>query len=133
MVTPPFAAIEGTTFRLKTATTKRRTRSRRPRTRLRWGWAADSLVADWMAVDNGPRGSPRFADSFRLRSGHARAAVATSVVALHVGRTRLSDPHETFSVPLLLARAHCVLAALSPAMELCLRTRPDACRCRHRC
>src|ERR1700722_4654033 len=32
-VTPPLAAIDGTTLRLKTATTKRRTRSKRPRTR----------------------------------------------------------------------------------------------------
>src|SRR5712691_6022325 len=46
MVTPPLAAIEGTTLRLKTATTKRRTRSRRPRARIRWGWAAG-----WVAVD----------------------------------------------------------------------------------
>src|SRR5580692_4221874 len=37
MVTPPLAAMDGTTLRLKTATTKRRTRSHRPRTRRRWG------------------------------------------------------------------------------------------------
>src|SRR5213082_3552591 len=36
-VNPPFAAIEGTTFRLKTATTNSSTRSQRPRTRLRCG------------------------------------------------------------------------------------------------
>src|SRR5580698_10349800 len=36
-VTPPLAAIDGTTLRLKTATTKRRTRSQRPRTRRRCG------------------------------------------------------------------------------------------------
>src|ERR1700688_3493723 len=46
MVTPPLAAMEGTTFRLKTATTNRRTRSRRPRARIRWGW-----VAGWVVVD----------------------------------------------------------------------------------
>src|ERR1700676_2119747 len=46
-VTPPLAAIEGTTLRLKTATTNRSTRSRRPRARIRWGWAAD-----WVVVDN---------------------------------------------------------------------------------
>src|SRR5215469_3579463 len=45
-VTPPLAAIEGTTFRLKTATTKRSTRSRRPRARIKWGGAADSAVVD---------------------------------------------------------------------------------------
>jgi hypothetical protein len=46
MVTPPLAAMEGTTFKLKTATTKRRTRSRRPRARIRWGWAAGWVVVD---------------------------------------------------------------------------------------
>src|SRR5215469_9411857 len=37
-VTPPLAAMDGTTFKLNTATTKRRTRSQRPRTRFRCGW-----------------------------------------------------------------------------------------------
>src|ERR1700731_1399265 len=46
MVTPPLAAMEGTTLRLNTATTNRRTRSRRPRARIRWGW-----VAGWAVVD----------------------------------------------------------------------------------
>src|ERR1700681_2998925 len=36
-VTPPLAAMEGTTLRLKTATTKRRTRSQRPKTRRKCG------------------------------------------------------------------------------------------------
>src|ERR1700756_4218453 len=36
-VTPPLAAIEGTTFRLKTATTNSSTRSQRRRTRRRRG------------------------------------------------------------------------------------------------
>ena len=36
-VTPPFAAIEGTTFRLNTATTNSRIKSRRPSTRFRSG------------------------------------------------------------------------------------------------
>src|SRR5579872_7173460 len=35
-VTPPLAAIDGTTLRLKTATTKSRTRSQRPRTRFKF-------------------------------------------------------------------------------------------------
>src|SRR5437016_1811692 len=54
MVAPPLAAIEGTTFRLKTATTKSNTRSRRPRARIKRGW-----VAGWVVVDNacGPRRS----------------------------------------------------------------------------
>src|ERR1700693_668118 len=45
MVTPPLAAMEGTTLRLKMATTKSRTRSRRPRARISWGWAG------WVVVD----------------------------------------------------------------------------------
>jgi hypothetical protein len=45
MVTPPLAAMEGTTFKLKTATTKRRTRSRRPRARISLG------AAGWAVVD----------------------------------------------------------------------------------
>src|SRR5271166_6596960 len=36
-VTPPLAAMDGTTLRLKTATTKSKTRSQRPRTRFRLG------------------------------------------------------------------------------------------------
>src|SRR5258708_11017956 len=44
-VTPPLAAMEGTTLRLKTATTKRRTRSHRPRTRRRRGASGLTGVA----------------------------------------------------------------------------------------
>src|SRR5271170_5734685 len=44
IVTPPLAAIEGTTFRLKTATTKSRIRSRRPRTRFKCGWLASEVI-----------------------------------------------------------------------------------------
>src|SRR5260221_6899295 len=36
-VTPPFAAMDGTTFRLNTATTNSRTRSQRPKTLRRRG------------------------------------------------------------------------------------------------
>ena len=49
-VTPPLAAIDGTTFRLKTATTKSRTRSKRPRTRFRCGWLASWVSADKSAL-----------------------------------------------------------------------------------
>src|SRR5271155_2239430 len=43
-VTPPFAAIDGTTFRLKTATTKSNTRSQRPRTRRKLGaWSVPAM------------------------------------------------------------------------------------------
>jgi len=51
-VTPPLAAMEGTTFKLKTATTKSRTRSKRPRTRLRWG--ASEWVVEVKAVAREP-------------------------------------------------------------------------------
>src|ERR1017187_5409703 len=44
MVTPPLAAMDGTTLRLKTATTKSSTRSRRPSARIRWGWAGWAVV-----------------------------------------------------------------------------------------
>src|SRR6266536_5697098 len=37
-VTLPLAAMLGTTFKLKTATTNSNTKSERPSTRLRWGW-----------------------------------------------------------------------------------------------
>src|ERR1700739_451271 len=40
MVTPPLAAMDGNTLRLKTATTKSSTRSRRPSTRFRCGCSA---------------------------------------------------------------------------------------------
>ena len=45
-VTPPLAAIEGTTLRLKTATTNSNTRSRRPRARIKCGCSADCVVVD---------------------------------------------------------------------------------------
>src|SRR5579863_7380449 len=45
-VTPPLAAIDGTTFRLKTATTNSKTRSQRPRTRFRCGGLVMSPLAD---------------------------------------------------------------------------------------
>src|SRR5205807_8876686 len=44
MVTPPFAAIDGSTFKLKTATTNRSTRSRWPKTRFRCGWVSKVLA-----------------------------------------------------------------------------------------
>src|SRR5258708_917884 len=47
-VTPPLAAIEGTTFKLNTATTNSSTRSKRPRTRFKRGWL--SSVVDIVKV-----------------------------------------------------------------------------------
>src|SRR5207248_6300770 len=55
-VTPPLAAIDGTTFRLNTATTNSSTRSRRPRARIRWGWAAVCVGSDKTRLE-----TPRFA------------------------------------------------------------------------
>src|SRR6202008_3963703 len=45
MVTPPFAAMDGSTFRLNTATTNSSMRSRRPSTRFRWGWFSTVAVS----------------------------------------------------------------------------------------
>jgi hypothetical protein len=53
MVTPPLAAMEGTTLRLKTATTKRRTRSRRPRARMSLVWAGCGSVGRWLFILSG--------------------------------------------------------------------------------
>src|SRR5580765_8032734 len=47
MVTPPFAAIDGSTFKLKTATTNNSTKSRWPRTRFRCG-RESSVIASWV-------------------------------------------------------------------------------------
>src|SRR5215471_5031122 len=44
-VTPPLAAIDGTTLRLNTATTNSSTRSRRPSARIRWGVSDCGVVA----------------------------------------------------------------------------------------
>src|ERR1700677_3537751 len=67
IVTPPLAAIDGTTLRLKTATTKRRTRSKRPRTRRRCGAAAsvetavalEEMAASFDNVEFSPGASDR--------------------------------------------------------------------------
>src|ERR1700722_17889864 len=83
MVTPPLAAMEGITFRLKTATTKRRTRSRRPRARIRWGWAAG-----WAVVDKFSLGaeSNRFLTGIFARFGMTRIFSLTNVLLLQAKR-----------------------------------------------
>src|SRR5437879_3869226 len=87
MVAPPLAAMEGTTLRLKTATTKRRTRSRRPRARIRWGWTG------WVVVDNDPQNvaSLRSARRHHLRRGERDVAsyvsTRSSVSLVRAGRT----------------------------------------------
>src|SRR5260370_26099751 len=54
-VTPPLAAMEGTTIRLKTATTKSKTRSHRPSTRRRGGAStsrgATGAALTWLVND----------------------------------------------------------------------------------
>src|ERR1700733_11996547 len=62
MVTPPLAAIDGTTLRLKTATTKRRTRSQRPSTRRRCGVSMADAVCVVTSFDKSgfiPKASER--------------------------------------------------------------------------
>src|SRR5579872_158799 len=49
-VTPPLAAMEGTTLRLNTATTNRSTRSHRPRTRFRCGAPASMVPGSAILV-----------------------------------------------------------------------------------
>src|SRR3954468_6543349 len=58
-VTPPLAAIDGTTFKLKTATTKSRIRSQRPRTRFKFVGLAEFSSPDICALQKtGGRGRP---------------------------------------------------------------------------
>ena len=90
-VTPPFAAMEGTTLRLKTATTKRRIRSRRPRTRRRWGAAVDSAG---VGTSFGKRKITQLAESARDdANGGAKRAASVSFAtesASHFLRPRTS-------------------------------------------
>src|SRR6266853_4737941 len=70
-VTPPFAALDGTTLRLKTATTKSRTRSPRPSTRRRCG-ASCASSADGAAVASFANGVFSYwTERCRLVSGRA--------------------------------------------------------------
>src|SRR5580698_435734 len=90
MVTPPLAAMEGTTFKLKTATTKRRTRSRRPRARMRWGWAG------WVVVD---KAKPKKQVPHRAFSPvrNDKVLFATNILLVHAGRAGAPAPH-TFRI-----------------------------------
>src|SRR5246127_5377160 len=84
-VTPPLAAIEGTTLRLKTATTNRSTRSRRPNARIRLGWAADWIVVDKFVGKA----------SLRLADSHGGCRYVSGGGACRGGRMRppLRDPN----------------------------------------
>jgi hypothetical protein len=133
MVTPPLAAMEGTTFRLKTATTKRRTRSRRPRARIRWGWAADWVVVDKVFAGCTAAGSsPGFA-WFGMTN-----LSSLPKFRFYTARTAESGcPHMSLVIHKSSARPAPVglsaLAALSPTMPRCHRRQIDAYRCRLRC
>src|SRR5437899_4277252 len=87
MVTPPLAAMEGTTLRLKTATTKRRMRSLRPRTRRRWG-AAAALAGESVVASVDKKQSPRCArnDKGKAPIHRVRETFATE------GRAKKADP-----------------------------------------
>src|SRR5271165_2118839 len=129
MVTPPLAAIEGTTFRLKTATTKRRTRSRRPRARIRWGWAGWAVVDKAKPKQQVPH--PGFA---RVRndklcfyclfftSTRGSRGRLTLFLLLRGGRGH-PPLHALSELPQPVRR---VLAALLLAMRLCRRRQIDA-------
>src|SRR5437773_2097333 len=98
-VTPPLAAMDGTTLRLKTATTKSRTRSQRPSTRRRCG-ASCARGADGAAVTSFANGVFSMNDRTRQTSDQPRPQM----------------PHRA-AVVLLQERA------------LLPRKRQDACQC----
>src|SRR5207302_8929350 len=105
-VTPPLAAIEGTTFKLNTATTKRSNRSRRPRARIRYGCSGCTLL------DKVPQELPGVAR--RTAEGgcpHIRKLV--------VQGGRGARPYTSPSVLLPPERGRCAPAALSPAKLQC--------------
>ena len=118
-VTPPLAAIDGTTFRLKTATTKSNTRSRRPRARISCGCSTD-----WDDVDNIPRELPGFA-RWTAEGGCPHMNQDRG------GRTQ-SAPARTSAQPPPGLR-FCVSAAPSLTRMRYRRTPPGACRYRRRC
>src|SRR6185312_9433825 len=123
-VTPPLAAIDGTTFRLKMATTNNRTKSARPRTRLRCGWSGS------------------FADNtcslgFGLRSAAVPAAVVGASRPDCEGRMPSRQParcrrYKNLNARLPLPLQH-VPAAPWPGPGPHLQTQTDVYRCQLRC
>src|SRR5579863_967627 len=85
MVTPPLAAIDGSTFKLKTATTNSSTRSRCPRTRFRCGWvsAVFASTVNVLLSENSPRkpaasgGKNRFLASLGMTTHDCAASVSS--------------------------------------------------------
>src|ERR1700730_7090180 len=115
-VTPPLAAMEGTTFRLKTATTKRRTRSQRPKTRRKCG-APVSRALTSGTLTSVDIISPAF-DSGALSRQRACGSLAGqnhSQILVNARRR--------------LRRRHRALAVLEPAPAQFLQTPQGACRC----
>src|SRR5271165_4041366 len=84
MVTPPLAAIDGSTFRLKTATTNSSTKSRCPRTRFRCGWLS-AVLASWVNVllRNSPRNSSTFVPPVTVAAGLIRRLCLPSTNSRH--------------------------------------------------
>src|SRR5579872_4975747 len=89
MVMPPLAAMEGTTLRLKTATTNSRTRSRRPRARTRWGWAG------WVVDDIGSVPAETEADFSPAKFGMTKVVLDAEIRQMHAGRAGVPAPTQT--------------------------------------
>src|SRR2546421_661476 len=83
-VTPPLAAMDGTTFRLKTATTNSRTRSHRPSTRRRCG-ASCATGADGAAMTSFANGVFSMNDRTRQTSAQPRPQMPRRAAAGDVG------------------------------------------------
>src|SRR5713226_146453 len=115
-VTPPLAAMEGTTLRLKTATTKRRTRSHRPRTRRRRG--ASGLIGAAIAI------VASFAKFVFSRFRGAGLPTAEK----HACPARLQSLHADPSGRRLRRKRHRALAALLRAQERLPRRQRGACQ-----
>src|SRR5258708_28369665 len=84
-VTPPLAAIEGTTLRLKTATTKSKTRSHRPSTRRRCGASLargaagavmTSFVNDALSMVRGPKLPMTYKETVRAEARRLHRALS---------------------------------------------------------
>src|SRR5215472_5324507 len=95
-VTPPLVAIEGTTFRLNTATTKRRTRSQRPRTRLSWG-ASVALAEENVVACVDKNQTPRFVEPTGAQKARFAQDDKTGIHKNLALPTHSSGPPEPFA------------------------------------
>src|SRR6267143_1188090 len=121
-VTPPLAAMEGTTFRLKTATTNRRTRSRRPRPCFN---LARRLLASLGGQPTRLSLREHYHSHRVLQSSRDRGARgADKQCPPRVKQSSSAQPRPVgLRVPVVL----------SLAMRRCRRRPPGACQYRHRC